>query len=440
MDNLKYPKVSYLHNTNAADIFVANTVGSNDYYWLKSDGHQLLESELENISVTHEGASTGLFAEVETGVACLTDCKFSIGFAVTRKYRRPGKGNEYPRNHMEARPYYVELNENYVSSGVITDAGQRLAEQELLASMKADHLANVYANFFSAHKVIYFTDDDDTDVSTIVIDFKDGGPTYQVDTITTATFVPGAMAGGRVVCISVDAAANKFMLIGIADGEYFELSGLVDVTIDKQGIAVLGNDPEIQYDIVSPVNFNFSAYSMAVVELQGADASLNTYYADGTKDFNSPTGAAALASGLANSGALSTVLVGTKVYVTDGTKVLKEIVELPCNSAGTVKAGINYYFNAAGNGSWPINLASQLDERFIGQYAGMNGIMQNRPILGEKYAIFQFVRGGTSSALSSGASSNEGFTTRVDFVASYSAVKANTAMLAACVAKLDWTT
>ncbi len=79
-------------------------------------------------------------------------------------------------------------------------------------------------------------------------------------------------------------------------------------------------------------------------------------------------------------------------------------------------AEIDFGYNVINKGVISNNTSKDLYNLFIGQYIGMHGVRQNVPIENEKYCILHVTKGGTSPALSSGASSYETFKTRFDVV------------------------
>ena len=409
MDNLKYPKVSYLHNTASSEVF--DLLGTDKNHAWKKDGHIIKKEHLKYISLTHDGSSTGMYGVIEGDFACITDCKFEIGFAVKRKYRHPGRGNAYPDNHPYSRPYFTQINEDQLTAGVLSDVAKRAAEKDLLAQMARDHASLLEADFFTAHKVAYIGAGADVKV------------TDAAGVETTVTLAEGIANGILTVKVG-----TKWVMMGIADGFYF---GVADgaASVESQGIAILGKDAAIHFDVHSISGFKFSPYSYAKIVFPASGSiSANVFFK--TADAIHADGAVAAFKTAITANDLTAAYVDSKTLHVIGNKdMFVDIAVMPVLKAGGPAVQPVSVTIAAGPGRYPINTAFDLEGRFLGRYQGMEGMRQTLPNLGERYVILQYVIGGKSSALSSGASSKEEFETRVDIVLSSSAVLENVELM-----------
>lgn len=397
MDNLKYPKVSYLHN--AAPIEVFDLLNQN-HAW-KMDGHIFKDADLKYISLTHDGSSTGVLMMIDEAVTCVTDCHFEVGFAVKRKYHTPGRGNQYPENHPYSRPYYVPLTEDTdVENGKITAAGIVKAEMALLDLITKDNASLKEADFFSAHKVAYLGAGAD-----VLIDGA---------SVTLAEGISNDI-------LTIDTTAG-WTLIGLTPGLYFTVEDAAAAVID-QGIGLFGVDAGIQFDIHSRKNYGATGMGFSVIEFPSAGTiNANVYFKDNTA-LNAQGTIATFAAAI-EAGGVDTVVDGKTIYITDDTTSLVDIAYLPCKADGSVSVmPVKSMLNGAAR--WPINLSGDLENRFLGRYNGMEGQRQELPFVNQRYSILQYVVDGVAPVLSGGASSSEGFSTRVDIVVSAAAVKEN---------------
>ena len=198
----------------------------------------------------------------------------------------------------------------------------------------------------------------------------------------------------------------------------------------KSGIGLFGIDADIQLEVHHSTQYKLSRVALAAITIPSGTVSANVYYADDTAKHAEGT-ITTFATALENSGSVATATDQTNkiVYVAEDSTYLADTAFMPIKKAGDAVVFPASVIIAGGKGRWPLNRASELENRFLGRYQGMDGVRMELPVLGERYAVLQYVIGGKSSALSSGASSIEEYYTRVDEVLSASAIKGNSNLM-----------
>jgi hypothetical protein len=409
MDNLKYPKVSYLHNeASEEDVF---DIINSKHVW-KEDGHILDDTSLKHKSITNLGVSTGNYLQVTKAVRCPINCEFQVGFSVKREYRTPGRGNAYPINHPYARPYFVTVGEEEVVSGELTEAAMRKIELEIMALIQSDVEHVEEAQFFNARKVAYTSGAGD-----ISITDSDGN-------VTTVTLAEGDLLGGEIIAVSI--ATDEYMLVGARNGYYFAAESDT-ATVVSQGIAIIGNRGEVHLEVKDTINFVISPFYLYQVYLRNGNACIKSYYESGSFVKFEATDHASLVAGFEDSGKLSAVdsPANNSIIVTSGTENPSNYVDLPVDTSGAPAYTLGRLKAVAGNGTWPTNTWKDVDRKFIGRYTGMQGVYEIRAIKGSHYAVMQYIIEGSSPGLSSGASSSESFNSKVDEYLSFDAIREN---------------